>query len=98
MFDNRKFYVYILSNYKRNVLYIGITNNLIKRVYEHKNNLIKGFSSKYKVHDLLYFEIFNDALTAITREKQLKRWSRIKKNKLITKTNPSLKDLYYTIL
>jgi putative endonuclease len=98
MLKAKQFYVYILGNYKRNVLYIGVTNNLIKRVFEHKNGFVKGFTCKYKVHDLLYYEIFKDILSAIEREKQLKRWSRKKKNILIAKENPTLQDLYQSLL
>ena len=94
----RYFFVYILSNYKRNVLYIGITGNLIKRVWEHKKELVEGFSKKYHVHDLVYFDVSDDPQTAVQREKQLKKWSRKKKNALIAKLNPTLKDLYPTII
>jgi len=98
MGNYQQFFVYILSNFKRNVLYIGITRNLVKRVWEHREGLVNGFSKLYKVHDLLYYEIFEDSLSAIEREKQLKRWSRKKKNALIAKINPTLKDLYPTIM
>ena len=90
--------VYILGNHKRNVLYIGITGNLVKRVFEHKRELVGGFTAKYKVHDLLYYEIFETPIEAIAREKQLKRWSRIKKDILIAKFNPKLMDLYSSLL
>lgn len=96
--SEKQFYVYILSNYKRNVLYTGVTSNLPKRTYEHKNGVIEGFTKDYKVHDLIYYETYENAESAIEREKQLKRWSRIKKNTLIAKANPSLKDLYPTIV
>jgi len=98
MGNYQQFFVYILSNFKRNVLYIGITRNLLKRAWEHREGLVNGFSKLYKVHDLLYYEIFEDSLSAIEREKQLKRWSRKKKNALIAKINPTLKDLYPTII
>lgn len=94
----RKYYVYIMSNYNRNVLYIGITSNLSKRVWEHKEGLVEGFTSKYKIHDLLCYEEYYDPQTAIEREKQIKIWSRKKKNALIAKINPTLKDLYPTII
>lgn len=93
----RKYYLYILSNYRRTVLYIGITNDLCKRVWGHKQEMIKGFTKRYHTHDVVYYEVFNDALSAIEREKQLKRWSRKKKNILIIKINPSLTDLYPTL-
>src|SRR3990170_4818733 len=92
------FFVYIISNHKRTVLYIGITSNLIKRIWENKKGKVSGFSTKYHVNDLLYYEVFSDPLSAIEREKQLKRWSRKKKNTLIAGMNPTLKDLYPTII
>lgn len=92
------FFVYILMNHKRNVVYIGITRNLIKRVWEHKNDLISGFTKTYRVHDLIYYEVFADPTAAIAREKQLKKWTRKKKNALIAKMNPTLKDLYPTLV
>ena len=93
----RYYYVYILSNFRRTVLYTGITGNLIKRVYEHKNNLVNGFSKNYYVSDLLYYEVFEDPISAIEREKQIKSWSRKRKNALIMKFNPKLKNLYKEI-
>jgi putative endonuclease len=92
------YFIYILSNYKRNVLYTGVTNNLVNRVYQHKNNLVKGFTQKYAVHDLLYYETFITPLAAIEREKQIKNWHKDWKLNLIRRLNPELKDLYSTIL
>ena len=94
----RYFFVYMMSNRKRNVLYTGITGNLIKRVYEHKQGLYGGFTAEYNVSDLLYYEVYEDPKYAIEREKQLKRWTRKKKNALIAKINPTLKDLYPTLI
>jgi putative endonuclease len=91
---SKQFYVYIVSNYLNSVLYTGITNNICKRVWEHKQELVSGFTKTYHVHNLVYFEIFSDPLSAIEREKQIKGWSRKKKNILILKKNPELKDLY----
>jgi len=91
---DRQYFVYILSNYLNTVLYTGITNNLCKRVWEHKQEFVPGFTKKYHLHNLIYYEQYLDPLTAIEREKQLKRWNRKKKNKLIDKMNPALKDLY----
>jgi putative endonuclease len=88
------FYVYILSNSNRNVLYIGVTNNLERRLYEHRSGLLEGFTKKYHVHKLVYFECFHDPKTAISREKQLKRWTRQKKNALIAQENPLWIDLF----
>ena len=79
-------------------LYIGVTSNLIKRVYEHKNELADGFTKQYQIHDLLYFEVFEDISEAINREKQIKKWNRAWKLKLIKEFNPEFKDLYSTIV
>ena len=87
------YYVYILSNWCDSVLYIGITGNLSRRLYEHRNGLAYGFTKKYNVHKLVFFEETSDVNSAISREKQLKRWTRKKKNDLIMMTNPEWKDL-----
>ena len=87
------YYVYILANWNNKVLYIGVTNNLQRRIYEHKNKLIKGFTAKYNVDKLVYFEEYNEPKYAIAREKQLKGWKREKKNFLIEKVNFEWKDL-----
>jgi len=78
-------------------LYIGMTNNLARRVFEHKNQLIEGFTKKYKCKDLLYYEQSNDVRIILEREKQLKRWNRAKKINLIKNINPGLKDLSATL-
>ena len=88
----RHFYVYILSNISR-TLYIGITNNLERRIYEHKNKLIDGFTKKYNLKKLVYFEMSTDIRSAICREKQLKGWLRSKKIALIEENNPDWDDL-----
>ena len=90
--------MYILTNFTNRVLYTGITNNLVRRIYEHKNNLVKGFTEKYKVHKLVYFEIFEDPENAIKREKAIKNLVRRKKDELIKLSNPDFSDLYQTIL
>ena len=87
------YFVYILSNWSNSVLYIGVTSNLPRRLYEHKNHLVDGFSSKYNTNKLVYFEETCDVYSAISREKQLKKWSRSKKNELIAKVNPQWADL-----
>lgn len=87
------YYVYILTNANNNVMYIGVTNNLQRRLYEHKNKLLPGFTKKYNVHKLVYFEQFSEPKYAILREKQLKGWKRIKKNNLIESVNPLWGDL-----
>ena len=83
----------MMSNWNNKVLYIGITNDLQRRVYEHKNKLLKGFTSKYNVDKLVYFEEFSEPKVAITREKQLKGWKREKKNQLIETVNSEWSDL-----
>lgn len=92
------YYVYILSSRRNGTLYIGMTNDLIRRIYEHKNDLVEGFTSKYKVHDLVYFEQCENIETAIQREKQLKFWHRKWKIRLIEERNPGWRDLYEKIL
>lgn len=86
--------VYILSNFSRTVLYTGVSGNLVKRVWQHKNELADGFTKKYKVHDLVYYEAYEDPTSAIEREKQIKNYSRKKKEEMILKFNPKLRDLY----
>ena len=88
----RTFYVYILGS-RTGTLYIGVTNDLVLRLAEHRSGIEKGFVSKYRVHRLLYFEQTPDVFSALTREKQLKGWNRRKKIELIRTTNPSWKDL-----
>ena len=87
------YFVYILANWNDSVLYIGVTSNLEKRLYEHRNHLLDGFTKKYNVNKLVYFEDTSDVNSAIAREKQLKGWTRKKINALITKENPEWKDL-----
>lgn len=95
---NKNYYIYILSNKRNGTLYIGVTNDLVRRVYEHRNDLIDGFTKKYGLHNLVYFEHSTDANAAICREKQLKKWNRKWKIRLIEKENPEWKDLYPKIL
>jgi len=95
--DERNYYVYIMTNYKNTVLYTGVTNNLKKRVYEHKLKLVDGFTKKYNVNKLIYYEIFNDINNAIAREKQIKSGSRKRKIDLINRLNKDWKDLYEEI-
>jgi len=90
---SKQYYVYIISNHSNNVLYIGVTNDLARRIYEHKNKLIKGFSSKYNLAKLVYYEITESIESAIAREKQLKNWHRDWKINLINQFNPEWKDL-----
>lgn len=94
----KQYYIYMMTNYTNNVIYTGVTNDIIRRIYEHKNQLVKGFTSRYNVNKLVYFEPFDDIKSAITREKQIKAGSRQKKIDLIIKDNPEFKDLYQEIL
>jgi putative endonuclease len=89
---NNQYCVYIIANIARTI-YIGVTNNLQRRVYEHKNKLFPGFTAKYGLDTLVYFECGEDVYSAITREKQLKGWKRIRKIQLIESMNPEWKDL-----
>ncbi|MEK7533409.1 MAG: GIY-YIG nuclease family protein [Patescibacteria group bacterium] len=88
----RHYYVYIMAN-NRPTLYVGVTNNLGRRVFEHTHELFDGFTKQYKLTKLVYYEVFTDIALAITREKQLKHWNRIWKMRLITKINPTLSDI-----
>ena len=93
------YYVYILSNCTNTTIYTGVTNNLIRRVFEHRQNTDpKSFTAKYDVHKLVYYEYTGDVRVALEREKQIKSWSRAKKNKLVNARNPKWEDLYETLL
>jgi len=94
----KQFYVYILASKRNGTLYTGVTSNLIQRVWQHKNDMVKGFTRKYNVKTLVYYEIHESAETAITREKKIKRWRRAWKLELIEDSNPEWKDLYEEIL
>jgi putative endonuclease len=93
----KSYYVYILTNKVNTVLYTGVTSDLQRRVYEHKHKLVDGFTKKYKVDKLVYFEVGNDIYTAITREKQIKAGSRQRKIDLINASNKEWRDLYYDL-
>lgn len=90
--------VYLLASQRNGTLYTGVTSNLIKRIWEHKNNQTEGFTNKYAVHRLVYFEQHEDMYAAITREKQIKKWNRAWKLRLIEKRNPNWIDLYETLI
>ena len=87
------YYVYILTNWNNKVMYVGVTNNIERRLYEHRNKLIDGFTSKYNINKLVYFENTTDVTAAIQREKQIKGWNRNKKNELVESVNPDWEDL-----
>ena len=93
------YYVYILTNQNHTVLYTGVTSDLIRRIYEHKNNADPdSFTAKYRVHNLVYFEETSDVRSAIEREKQIKSWKRARKIELIMESNPRMIDLYDQIV
>ena len=93
MKTDKSYYVYINTNIANNVLYTGVTNNLPRRIYEHKNGLVEGFSKKYKTNKLVYYETTTNINSAIAREKQLKNWKREWKMNLIEKENPGFSEL-----
>ena len=89
-----QYFVYMLASKRNGTLYIGVTNNLLERVHRHKNEVAESFTRKYKVHNLVYYEVFNRIQDAITREKRIKKWKRQWKMELIEKANPDWEDLY----
>jgi putative endonuclease len=93
-----QYYVYILASRRNGTLYVGVTSDLIKRVHEHKSDLADGFTKKYAVHDLVYYEMVDDVDTAIAREKQIKKWNRAWKVSKIERMNPDWRDLYPDLL
>ena len=88
-----EYYVYILTNRNNRVMYIGVTNDLARRLYEHKQEVVEGFTKRYHVHKLVYYEQTTDVRSAIAREKQLKGWLRARKNELVETMNPEWRDL-----
>jgi putative endonuclease len=93
-----QYYVYILARRRNGTLYVGVTSDLVKRVYEHKSDLVDGFTKKYGVHNLVYYETAHSIDSAIAREKQMKKWNRAWKMKLVEKVNPDWRDLYPDLL
>ena len=94
----KSYFVYILSNFEETTFYIGVTSNLQKRIWEHKNKIVEGFTEKYNVDRLVYYEQTEDVEIALNREKQLKRWHRQWKINLIKEFNPEMKDLFESIV
>ena len=92
------YFVYILASQKNGTLYVGVTNDLVRRVYEHKNNMVESFTKQYNIHTLVWFESTSSIEAAIAREKQLKNWKRKWKLALLEKTNPDWNDLYDSLL
>ena len=90
---SHNYYVYLLTNWNNKVIYVGMTNDLQRRLYEHKNKSVRGFTSRYNVNKLVYFEHTTDVLQAIAREKEINKWRREKKNRLVESMNPEWKDL-----
>ena len=90
--------VYILASERNGTLYIGVTSDLVKRIWEHKNNLVKGFTKRYDVHNLVWYELHNNMNAAIEREKNVKEWKRAWKSRLLEENNPDWNDLYNTII
>jgi putative endonuclease len=93
-----QYYVYILASRPGGTLYVGVTNNLIRRVFQHKNNMVDGFTKRYKIHSLVYFEVYSSVHDAIQREKNIKHWPRVWKTRLIAQSNPAWRDPYDEIL
>ena len=91
-------YVYIMASRKNGTIYIGVTSDLVKRVWQHKNHILEGFTKAYNVDKLVYYEVWQDELASIEREKRLKHWNRNWKIKLIEKDNPEWRDLYEDII
>lgn len=89
--------VYILASKPKGTLYTGVTTDLLRRIWQHKNNQVKGFTQKYDVKQLVYYEVTEDIVSAITREKQIKKWNRAWKIELIESMNPNWDDLYYEL-
>ena len=89
----KQYYVYILTNQSNKVMYVGSSSNLKVRIYQHKQKLIPGFTAKYNVNKLVYFEVTNDPYSAVTRERNLKGWRRARKNQLVETTNPGWEEL-----
>jgi putative endonuclease len=97
MSKEKIYYTYMTASKRNGTLYVGVTSNIKRRIYEHKNGLIDGFTKKYKVDKLMHFETTNNIISAIQREKQIKKWNRKWKIELIEKENPCWKDLYYEL-
>jgi putative endonuclease len=95
---NKQPAVYILASKRNGTLYIGVTSDLVKRISEHRNDMVEGFTKRYSVHQLVWYELHENMQSAIEREKRLKEWKRKWKLELIESTNPNWQDLYYTIV
>gem|GEM_PF-135688 len=96
--SHEQYYVYILDSKRNGTLYIGVTNDLLKRVFQHKSDVIEGFTKKYQVHQLVYYDVHHDVKQAISREKRMKKWKRQWKITLIEQSNPHWEDLYDSLI
>jgi len=94
----RQYYVYILASRPGGTLYVGVTNDLVRRIYEHKNGFVEGFTKRYNIHRLVYFEVYSSIHDALQREKNIKHWPRAWKTRLILQSNPTWRDLYEEII
>ena len=94
----KQYYIYILASRRNGTLYVGVTSDLLKRIYEHKQDIVDGFTKKYHVHTLVYYEVHNDIQVAIEREKQIKKWNRRWKMRLVEEMNSEWRDLYNEIV
>ncbi len=95
---SKQYYVYIMTTARNTALYTGVTNDLVRRIYEHKYDMVEGFTKRYRVHKIVYYEAGGDVLAVLAREKQIKSWVRQKKLALITSFNPDWRDLYDELL
>jgi putative endonuclease len=93
MSTEHQYHVYLLTNWNNKVMYVGITSDLKRRLFEHRNKSVEGFTTKYNIHKLVYYEATSDVQSAIAREKEIKKWRREKKNRLVEKINPEWRDL-----
>ena len=93
MSTEHQYHVYLLTNWNNKVMYVGVTSDLKRRLFEHRNKSVEGFTAKYNVHKLVYYEATSDVQSAIAREKEIKKWRREKKNRLVERINPDWRDL-----
>ena len=93
MSTEHQYHVYLLTNWNNEVMYVGVTSDLKRRLFEHRNKSVEGFTAKYNIHKLVYYEATSDVQSAIAREKEIKKWRREKKNRLVERINPDWRDL-----
>lgn len=95
--SDKKYYIYIMAKERNSTFYVGVTSDLVARIWQQKSNVVEGFTQKYGIHKLVYYEVFEDSENAILREKRLKKWNRTWKMRLIEEQNPEWNDLYETL-